>query len=110
MTSPRDEFALLLAAPNPIEVDMAQELLASAGIPSVLHGDERLNLDSIAGSWRVSKRPDLLVPKSALERARAVLKEAWDKSALTDEIALSSPSEEATPRETGEASSDGERS
>jgi hypothetical protein len=105
MSSPRDEFALLLATPNPIEVDMAQDLLASAGIPSVLHGDERLNMYSIAGTWSVSKRPDLLVPKSALERARALLREAWDKNALTDDVALGAPSGEEHPPSTEDAPS-----
>jgi hypothetical protein len=94
MTSPRDEFALLLAAPDPVEAEMARELLTSAGIPSVLHGNDRYSTDlgsSLSGNvWR----PDLLVPKTAFEQARALLREAWDSKPLSDDLALEAPVQE----------------
>ena len=94
MGSARNDFAVLLAAPDPTESDLARDLLASAGIPSMLHGQDRDFAELGAAGHRGVARPDLLVPKSALERARALLAEAWDRSSLTDEMATATPPRE----------------
>jgi hypothetical protein len=77
MSSTRADFALLLAAPDPVEADLAKQLLESEGIPSMLHGQDRDLAELGGASHQGISRPDLLVPKSALERARHVLSEAW---------------------------------
>ena len=81
MSSTRADFALLLASPDPVEADLARDLLESAGIPSMLHGQDRDFAELGAGHAGIS-RPDLLVPKSAFERAREVLIEAWGDQAF----------------------------
>jgi hypothetical protein len=91
MASTRSEFALLLAAPDPVEADLAKDLLSSAGIPCMLHGPDRDFGELGAAAHSVLIRPDLLVPKSALARARALLRETWDGASLTDEMALGAP-------------------
>lgn len=99
MSSPGRDFAVLLAAPDPVEAEMARDLLAERGIPSMLHGQDR-DLAELghAGHLAVA-RPDLYVPASALERARALLDEVWDRSALNDEIAMAaSPEAQLAPR------------
>jgi hypothetical protein len=84
VNSPRSEFALLLAAPDPIEADLARNLLSTAGIPSLLHGQDRDFAELGAAAHMGISRPDLLVPKSALGRARELLAEAWGRP--VDEI------------------------
>ena len=77
MASPRADFALLLAAPDPVAADLARGLLEEAGIPSLLHGQDRDFAELGAAGHAGISRPDLLVPKSALVRARQILEEAW---------------------------------
>ena len=91
MSSTRADFALLLASPEPVEADLAQELLSSEGIPSMLHGQDRDLAEMGAAVHASVARPDLLVPKAAFARAREVLRESWDRGSLTDELALSFP-------------------
>jgi hypothetical protein len=96
MSSPGSDFALLLARPQLTELEMARELLASAGIPSLVHGVDRGFAEDVITGQNIVAGPDLYVPRSAIERARSLLDEAWDASALTDELAESAPSEEPT--------------
>jgi hypothetical protein len=77
MTSIRDDFALLLPAPDPVEADLARNLLEAEGIPSLLQGQDRDLAELGASSHSSVSRPDLYVPKAALERARQILREAW---------------------------------
>ena len=99
MGSPRNEFDLLLEAPDPIEAEMARTLLASAGIPCLIHGQDRDFAELGCAGHRTIARPDLFVPRGLGERARALLQEAWDERSLSDEIALSFPREsEPGPR------------
>jgi Putative prokaryotic signal transducing protein len=105
MGGPADGFVRLLAAPDAVEAELARDLLRSAGIPSLLHGQDR-DLAELGQAihMRIS-RPDVYVPAAELERARNVLAEAWDESALTDELAMSTPRAEtpassARPRPT----------
>ena len=98
MGAPADGFVRLLAAPDAVEAELARELLASAGIPALLHGQDR-DLAELGQAihMRIS-RPDVYVPAADLERARRLLDEAWDRSALSDEIALAAPREELERR------------
>ena len=77
MSSIRNDFDLLLAAPDPTEADLARNLLEAAGIPSILQGQDRDLAELGASSHSTISRPDLYVPKGALERAQAILREAW---------------------------------
>ena len=77
MSSTRADFALLLESPDPVEADLAKDLLAAEGIPSMLHGQDRDLAELGAAGHASISRPDLLVPKGALSRAREVLREAW---------------------------------
>jgi hypothetical protein len=77
VSSIRNEFDLLLAAPDPVEADLARNLLQAAGIPSLLQGQDRDLAELGSSSHSAISRPDLYVPKGALERARAILREAW---------------------------------
>jgi len=102
MASPRDEFDLLLAAPTPVEAEMARELLADAGIPTFSHGRDRDFAELGASIHGNLTRPDLFVPKGRRSEAEALLRAAWDESALSDELALSVPSEpDAVPSTSG---------
>ena len=79
MTSPRDEYDLVLKAPNLVETELAQQLLEEAGIPSLLHPvDSR---ETFALSRYPFEAPDLYVPKGMRERAEAVLRAAWSDRA-----------------------------
>src|ERR1700741_3848197 len=98
MSSTRADFALLLASPDPVEADLARDLLSSEGIPSMLHGQDRDLAEMGAASHDGISRPDLLVPKSAFERAREVLSEAWGDQPLADEDPLASRRMAATSR------------
>jgi hypothetical protein len=97
MGSPRADFDLLLEAPTSVEADMARELLQRAGIPTYLHGRDRDLAELGAAIHNGLTRPDLFVPKGRRDEAEAVLKSAWDASALSDEVALSVPAEEPPP-------------
>jgi hypothetical protein len=98
MGAPADGFVRLLEAPDAIEAELARDLLRSAGIPSMVHGQDR-DLAELGQAihMRIS-RPDVYVPAADLERARGILAEAWDESALTDELALSARRDEPVPR------------
>ena len=95
MSSTRSDFALLLAAPDPVEADLARGLLAAAGIPSML---QEQDLGATVYLGLGVSRPDVLVPRSALGRARDLLREAWNGGELTDEMALGSPTIEEDTR------------
>jgi Putative prokaryotic signal transducing protein len=94
VSSPHSDFDLLLEAPTSVEADMAREILSQAGIPTYLHGRDRDLAELGAAIHCNLTRPDLFVPKGRRAKAEAILKEAWDESALTDEVALSVPLED----------------
>ena len=77
MGVPADGFARLLEAPDAIEAELARNLLASAGIPTLLHGQDRDLAELGAAIHMRISRPDVYVPAAELERARRVLEEAW---------------------------------
>lgn len=69
----------MLETPSPTDGALAQELLASRGIPRVIHGPDRGSL-AFGASANELTRPDLGVAKGAKERAR-VLDEARGRGA-----------------------------
>ena len=91
MRSTRSDFARLLTSLDPVEAELARDLLSSEGIPSMLHSPYQQIVGLAYGGPLSVGRSDLLVPKTALARAREVFSETWDGGALTDEIALASP-------------------
>jgi hypothetical protein len=76
-----DDYALLLAAPSMTEVELAEGLLREAGIPFITHGLDRDLAELGTVVHDTVARPDLYVPKAALDKARAVLREAWGDDA-----------------------------
>ena len=82
MSSPEDRRpVVLLAAPDPVKAELARSLLEEAGIPTMSHGPDRDFAELGAAVHMAFTRPDLLVPASALEKARAVLEQAWGERA-----------------------------
>ena len=73
------DFALLLAAANKTKLELAQSLLKAAGIPTLIDASDS---GAAVGTYLglgvdFSTTKDLYVPRSALSRARDVLREAW---------------------------------
>jgi len=84
MKSLHPEFDLLLVAVDPIEGEMARNLLEKAGIPSLLHGPD-FDMAELGGAAHYALRhPDLFVPKGARERARGVLVDAWGEARVAE--------------------------
>lgn len=77
MTDPYHEFDLLLEAPSATNAKLAQNLLEEAGIPSMLHGQDRDFAELGEAVHMNVARPDVLVPKGSLPEARKVLTDAW---------------------------------
>ena len=77
MKKMRDEFDVLLPSVDPLEGELARDLLEQEGIPSMLHGPDfdKAELGLLVHS--VVRHPGLLVPKGSRARARAILVEAW---------------------------------
>jgi hypothetical protein len=98
MGSPADGFVRLLEAPDAVEAELARNLLGSVGIPSMLHGQDRDLAELGQASHMRISRPDLYVPAEDLDRARTLLDETWDRSALTEEMAVDAPSAEPASR------------
>ena len=98
MSSPRTEFDLLLQAPTSVEAEMAREILSQEGIPTYLHGRDRDLAELGVAIHNSLTRPDLYVPKGRGAEAEAILKAAWDESALSDELALSVPTDDEVLR------------
>ena len=85
-TMPRydEEFACLASHLDEMEVGMLQSLLEGAGIPSLAHGPD-FDVAELGSSHALLRGRDLLVPRSALERAQALLEEAgWGGSEEAD--------------------------
>jgi len=77
MAATRDDPAVLLEAANPTVLELARGLLAEAGIPCLVQGPDFDVAELGLAAHQSVRGGDLLVPASALERARAVLEEAW---------------------------------
>ena len=75
MDSPIRDFDPLLSSTNPVEASLAQELLAEAGIPCLLHPlDSR---EAFVLCWNPLDAPALYVPRGQRWAAAKVLREAW---------------------------------
>ena len=77
MPNSDEDHAILLAAPDWAEAQMAKNVLAEAGIPSLLREINSGLLECGPELQSAMHRPDLMVPRALLERARAALSEAW---------------------------------
>lgn len=86
MTTLHPEFDLLLAAVDPIEGELARDLLEGEGIPSMLGGDD-FDTAELGVSHGMLRHPDLFVPKGARANARAILVAAWGE----ERVALHDP-------------------
>ncbi len=81
MAGPGQDFARLLAGAGPVESALAAQLLDAAGIPSLVHGPDFDVAELGVAAHQTLRGADLYVPRSALERARQVLDEAWGEGA-----------------------------
>lgn len=84
MTSPAEEYALLLAAATAVDAALAKDLLASEGIPCLFHSQDRDLAELGAAVHMTISRPDVYVPKGALERAVEILRGTWEDFALPE--------------------------
>ena len=73
-----DEFAMLLDTVSKVSADLACDLLKDAGIPALQHGPDFDVAELGAAAHDALRGVSVFVPKRALEKARAVLAEAWD--------------------------------
>lgn len=78
-----DDFDLLLSGVDPLEGEMARDLLSDQGIPSLMSGPDFDVAELGRASHNVSRHPDLYVPKGTKVAARAILAEAWGEERLT---------------------------
>ena len=74
-----EEPALLIEGANTITIDLARNLLAEAGIPCVVEGPDFDVAELGRTAHDMIRGQNVFVPRSALERAEAVLEEAWGK-------------------------------
>ena len=83
---------LLLAGVDTVEAELARDLLGSVGIPALVTpvGYTHAAYTQYQGGL-VTPRWNVFVPGAGLERARVVLREAWDPEALDDRLALETP-------------------
>jgi len=93
----RDDYDLPLEAPDPVEAELARELLQEQGIPSLLHGVDRDLAEFGAGVNARLARPSLYVPKGARERASAILDAAWEREPLPSDADVGAPVLEPPP-------------
>lgn len=77
MSTPSDDYALLLAAATAVDAELAKELLESEGIPVLFHGLDRDFAELGAAVHLQVSRPDVYVPKTALDSAVEILRRTW---------------------------------
>jgi hypothetical protein len=78
MSTPSEDFALLIPAANAVEAKLSKELLESHGIPVLLHGMDRDMAELGASGNMEASHPDVYVPVAALKEAVKVLSETWE--------------------------------
>jgi hypothetical protein len=76
----KQERALLLEAANRVELDLAVNLLEEEGIPCVIEGPDFDVAELGRAAHDTLRGQNLYVPRSALERARAILDRAWSEA------------------------------
>lgn len=94
MTRAHGDFDTVLASVDYVEGELARELLASAGIPSMLHSPDFDVAELGLVSHAQIRRADLLVPRGARASARAVLVEAWGEDVVAPHDPPASASQE----------------
>lgn len=72
-----EEFDVLFVALDPTAGELAREILAGAGIPSMLSGPDFDIAELGPAAHATVRRADLYVPKGVRSAARAVMVEAW---------------------------------
>jgi hypothetical protein len=90
----RGEFDTLLASVDYVEGELAKELLASAGIPSMMHTPDFDVAELGLVSHAQIRHGDLLVPRGARATARAKLVEAWGEAVVARHDPPASASQE----------------
>lgn len=82
MSSIETDHALLLDTVTKVTADLACEILQGSGIPTLQHGPDFDVAELGAAAHGSARGVSVYVPKSALERARAVLAETWGEEGL----------------------------
>jgi hypothetical protein len=77
-----DQFDVLFVALDASEGELAREILAEAGIPSMLFGPDFDMAELGAAAHAAVRRNDLYVPKGARTAARAAMVEAWGEQGV----------------------------
>jgi len=81
MASIEEEFAVLLDTADPVSAGLAASILEEAGIPSSTSGPDFDVAELGVAAHSFTRGVTLLVPKTAYDRARALLDEAWGEGA-----------------------------
>jgi len=76
-----DDYACLLDSVGLVDARLARDLLAEAGIPSLLHGPDFNFAELGPASHAAVRGVSVYVPHRALSEARAVLRAAWGEDA-----------------------------
>jgi len=77
MTTPSEDYALLIAAATAVDAELAKDLLESEGIPCLFHGLDR-DFAELGGAVHLQvSHPDVYVPKAAFDRAVEILHKTW---------------------------------
>jgi hypothetical protein len=84
MGSPSEDFDRILTAADSVTIQLARDILAAAGIPSLAHGPDFDVAELGRAAHDVMRRQDLYVPRGAGERSLDLLEEAWGERPSTD--------------------------
>ncbi len=76
------EFDVVLAAVDHFEAELARDVLAAAGIPSMLHAPDFDFAEFGVAAYGQVRRGDLLVPRGTRDAARAALEAAWGEEVM----------------------------
>lgn len=89
-----EEFAVLLEGINGMQAGMAASLLEDVGIPTMQHGPDFDVAELGSATHSMLRGTSLLVPHSALTRARKVLDDAgWGVALDADEDGSDPPAD-----------------
>jgi len=83
MGSPSKDFERVLAAADPVTIELARGILSGAGIPSLAHGPDFDVAELGRAAHDVMRHQDLYVPRGELTRSLDLLEEAWGKRPST---------------------------
>jgi len=77
VASIEDEYGLLLDTVDKVTADLACNLLQKEGIPTYQHGPDFDVVELGAAAHGMVRGISVFVPKDAVDRAQAVLDDAW---------------------------------